>query len=116
MNKIWNDIQLIYDHFPFRGRNVISDLFIISSDNFYLLYWSPVGYQNPCGLTIQQISIKIEKNYNLVGMWSLDDEESCSYHIKVDCDGVEELDVEKKISIVTKILSPFLREVKLNND
>ncbi len=105
MNKIWNDIQLIYDHFPFR-RGVISDLFIISSDNFYLLYWSPVGDQ--------QISIKIEKNYNLVGMWSLDDEESCSYHIKVDCDGIEELDVEKKISIVTKILSPFLREVKLN--
>jgi hypothetical protein len=106
VNKIWNDIQLIYQHFPFRSRNVIGDLFIISSDNFYLLYWSPVGYQ--------QISIKIEKNYNLVGMWSLDDEESCSYHIKVDCDGIEELDVEKKISIVTKILSPFLREVKLN--
>jgi hypothetical protein len=106
VNKIWSDIQLIYDHFPFRSRNVISDLFIISSDNFYLLYWSPVG--------ANQISIKIEKNYNLVGMWSLDDEESCSYHIKVDCDGIEELDVEKKISIVTKILSPFLREVKLN--
>ena len=39
LEKLWNDIRLIYDGFNFSSRLLVNDLMIISKDNHYLLYY-----------------------------------------------------------------------------
>ena len=39
LEKLWNDIKLIYDGFNFSSRLLIDDLMIVSQDNHYLLYY-----------------------------------------------------------------------------
>jgi hypothetical protein len=39
LEKLWNDIKLIYDGLNFSSRKLIDDLMIIPQDNCYLLYY-----------------------------------------------------------------------------
>jgi hypothetical protein len=37
LEKLWNDIRLIYDGFNFSSRDLVNDLMIISKDNYKVL-------------------------------------------------------------------------------
>jgi hypothetical protein len=110
LEKLWNDIKLIYDGFNFSSRLLIDDLMIISNDNYYQLY-----YKSNSDISTQ---IRIEKNYDLVRMWSNDNEvDMTNYKIYVERSGdVQQIYTSEKsmIELSYKILTPFLREVKLN--
>lgn len=106
LEKIWNDIRLIYEGLNYSSRLLIDDLMIISKDNYYQLYYKPTD-KNPT-------QIRIEKNWSLVNMWSDDKEFDITYYnIHVEVDGQVELDENHKIELSYKIITPFLREVKL---
>jgi hypothetical protein len=113
LEKLWEDIQYIYDGFNFRSGLVVDDLMIISQDNHYLLY-----YQNNSDISTQ---IRIEKNYDLIRMWSDDNEvDMINYKIYVELGGnvpggKQIITLENSmIEISYKVITPFLREVKLN--
>ncbi len=110
IEKLWNDIRLIYDGFDFSGNLLIDDLIIVSNDNYYQLY-----YQKDDTST----GIRIEKNHSLVNMWS-DNKEAdvISYKIyvenKKDSGTTQVLTSEESmIKLSYKILTPFLRQIKL---
>lgn len=106
LEKLWNDIRLIYDGLNFSSKSLIDDLMIISQDNHYLLY-----YQQDEIAT----QIRIDKNLSLVNMWSDDKEHDITnYKIHVEVGGEIEVDETHKIELTYKIIMPFLREVKLN--
>lgn len=106
LEKIWKDIQYIYDGFNFSSRLLVDDLMIISQDNHYLLYYKQGDIST---------QIRIEKHYNLVNMWSDNKEvDDTYYNIHVEVDGKIELDENHKIGLSYKVLTPFLREIKLN--
>jgi hypothetical protein len=106
LEKIWNDIQFIYDGFNFSSNLLINDLMIVSQDNCYFIYYKPSEI-------ITQI--RIEKNYDLVRMWSDNEEvEILDYKLAVEVDGKIEIDEIYKIELINKIIKPFLREAKLN--
>lgn len=108
LEKLWKDIQYIYDGFNFSSRLLIDDLMIVSNDHYYQLYYKPTNRE-------EAIQIRIEKNYNLIKMWSDDNEvDMTSYKIHVEVGNKVELDVNHKIELTYKIITPFLREVKLN--
>ena len=113
IGELWEDIRLIYDGFNFSSRGLVNDLMIISQDNNYLLY-----YQNNSDISTQ---IRIEKNYDLIRMWSDDNEvDMINYKIYVETrgnvTGVNQVYTSEKsmIELSYKIITPFLREVKLN--
>jgi hypothetical protein len=113
LEKLWNDIKLIYDGFNFSSRLLIDDLMIISNDNYYQLY-----YKSNSDISTQ---IRIEKNYDLVRMWSNDNEvDMTNYKIYVEVDGNvpggKQIHTSENsmIEISYKVITPFLREVKLN--
>ena len=108
LEKLWNDIRLIYDDFNYSGKTLVDDLMIISPDNHYhyLLYYKPYG-NSPT-------QIRIEKNLSLVNMWSDDKEvDVTNYKIHVEVGGQVELNENHKIELTYKIITPFLRECKL---
>jgi len=112
LEKLWEDIRLIYDGFNFSSKQLIDDLMIISQDNYYLIKYrkdlEPV------------VNIRIEKNYSLVQMWSDDkDDNVTSYNIVVQVGNngyfQENYKHEKQmIDFTYTIITPFLREAKLN--
>ena len=111
LEKLWKDIQYIYDGFNFSSRLLIDDLMIISQDNHYLLY-----YQNNSDISTQ---IRIDKHYSLVNMWSDNKEVDTTYyniHVEVGVDEFSQIYTSENsmIELAYKILTPFLREVKLN--
>lgn len=106
LEKLWNDIRLIYDGFNYSSKSLIDDLMIESRDNHYLLYYKPYG-SSPT-------QIRIEKNLSLVNMWSDDKEHDITnYKIHVEVRGQVELNENHKIELTYKIITPFLRECKL---
>lgn len=106
LEKLWNDIRLIYEGLNFSSKLLIDDLMIISQDNHYLLYYK----QNEIST-----QIRIEKNYSLVNMWSDNKEVDITYYnIHVEVDDKVELDENYKIELTYKIITPFLRDCKLN--
>lgn len=113
VNKLWNDIRLIYEGLNFRKKVLIDNLIIISEDNYYLLQYTP---DNGVTKSSQKRTIiRIEKDYNLVKMWSSDDIcDMTSYKIHVEVNGKVEIDDDYKIELVYKIITPLLRECKLN--
>jgi hypothetical protein len=110
LEKLWNDIRLIYDGFNFSGKLLINDLMIVSQDNHYLLYYKQDDIST---------QIRIEKQYDLVKMWSDDNEvDMTNYKIYVEVDGnVRQVYTSENsmIELTYKIIMPFLREVKLEN-
>jgi len=112
LEKLWKDIQYIYDEFNFRSGLIVDDLMIISQDNHYLLY-----YQNNSDVSTQ---IRIEKQYDLVRMWSDIDVDMTNYKIYVETrgnvSGFNQVYTSENsmIELSYKVITPFLREVKLN--
>lgn len=106
LEKLWNDIRLIYGGLNFSGRLLIDDLMIMSQDNHYLLY-----YKHDDIVT----QIRIEKNWSLINMWSDDKEHDITnYKIHVEVGDQVELDDNHKIELTYKIITPFIRDCKLN--
>ena len=111
LEKLWKDIKLIYDGLNFSSRLMVDDLMIISNDNYYQLY-----YKSNSDISTQ---IRIEKQYDLVRMWSDIDVDMINYKIYVETRGNEDFSQvytseKSMIELSYKILTPFLREVKLN--
>jgi hypothetical protein len=112
IEKLFNDIQLIYNEFNFSSGLLVDDLMIISQDNHYLLY-----YKNNSDISTQ---IRIEKQYDLVKMWSDDNEvDMINYKIYVETrgnvTGVNQVYTSEKsmVELTYKILTPFLRQINL---
>lgn len=106
LEKLWNDIGLIYDGFNFSSNLLIDDLMIISKDNYYQLYTYPANKNS--------IQIIIEKQYDLVKMWSDDNEvDMTNYKIHVEVGDQIYTSENSMIELSYKVLTPFLREVKL---
>jgi hypothetical protein len=112
IEKLWNDIQYIYDEFNFSSRLLIDDLMIVSKDNHYLLYYKQDDIST---------QIRIDKHYSLVNMWSDNKEvDTTYYNIHVEVGEVGEnfskvyTSENSMIELTYKIITPFLREVKLN--
>ncbi len=111
LEKLWEDIKLIYDGFNFSSRLLIDDLMIVSQDNHYLLYYKQDDIST---------QIRIDKQYNLVKMWSDDNEASMvnyKIHVEVrnDFNNFDQIYTSEKsmIELSYKILTPFLRQIKL---
>jgi len=108
LEKIWNDIRLIYDGYNLKSKLLINDLMIISQDNYYLVYHRPHREKTT--------QFRIEKNYNLVNIWSDSKEvDFTDYNLHVEVDGKIEIDEDYKIELTYKIITPYLRELKLNS-
>ena len=106
LEKLWNDIRLIYEGLNFSSKLLIDDLMIISQDNHYLLYYK----QNEIST-----QIRIEKNYSLVNMWSDNKEvDIIYYNIHVEVGDQVYTSENSMIELTYKIITPFLRETKLN--
>ena len=106
LEKLWNDIRLVYGGLNFSGSLLIDDLMIMSQDNHYLLY-----YKHDDIVT----QIRIEKNWSLINMWSDDKElDIIDYKLYVEVDSKIELDENHKIELTYKIITPFIRDCKLN--
>jgi hypothetical protein len=111
IGELWKDIRLIYDEFNFSSRGLVNDLMIISNDNYYQLY-----YKSNSDISTQ---IRIEKQYDIVRMWSDDNEvDMINYKIHVEVDNriYNQIYTSEKsmVELTYKILMPFLREFKLN--
>jgi hypothetical protein len=105
LEKLWNDIGLIYDGFNFSSRDLVNDLMIISKDNYYQLYYKQDDIST---------QIRIEKQYDLVRMWSDDNEvDMTNYKIHVEVGNQIYTSENSMIELSYKVLTPFLREVKL---
>lgn len=105
LEKLWNDIGLIYDGFNFSSRDLVNDLMIISKDNYYQLYYKQDDIST---------QIRIEKQYDLVRMWSDDNEvDMTNYKIHVEVGDQIYTSENSMIELSYKVLTPFLREVKL---
>ena len=106
LEKLWKDIQYIYDGFNFSSRLLIDDLMIISQDNHYLLYYKQDDIST---------QIRIDKHYSLVNMWSDNKEvDTTYYNIHVEVGDQIYTSENSMIELTYKIITPFLREVKLN--
>ena len=106
LEKLWNDIRLIYEGLNFSSKLLIDDLMIISQDNHYLLYYK----QNEIST-----QIRIEKNYSLVNMWSDNKEVDITYYnIHAEVGDQVYTSENSMIELTYKIITPFLRETKLN--
>lgn len=112
IEKLWKDIQYIYDGFNFSSRLLIDDLMIISQDNHYLLYYQKGDIST---------QIRIDKQYDLVRMWSDHNEASMvnyKIHVEVGNQTATHSQIytseKSMIELAYNIITPFLREVKLN--
>ena len=113
LEKLWNDIRLIYDGLNFSSKLLIDDLMIIPQDNHYLLY-----YKSNSDISTQ---IRIEKNWSLINMWEGGEKfDIIDYKIYVELSGnvhggkkTYYTSENAMIELTYKIITPFLREVKL---
>jgi hypothetical protein len=106
LEKLWNDIRLVYDRFNFSSRLLVDDLMIYHKDNHYLLYYKQDDIST---------QIRIEKQYDLVRMWSDDNEvDITNYKIHVEVGYQIYTSENSMIELSYKVLTPFLREIKLN--
>ena len=112
LEKLWNDIRLIYDGYNFKSNPLVDNLMIVSQDNYYIVNYSSFDSLSKKRITTQ---IRIEKNYyNLVNMWSDSREvDITDYKLTVQRNNKIEVDENHKIELAYKIITPFLREVKL---
>lgn len=103
LEKIWKDIRIIYEGLNYSSKLLIDDLMIISQDNHYLLQYN-------------QVQIRIEKNYSLINMWEGGREfDVIDYKLSVQVGDKLEVDENHKIELTCNIITPFLRQVKLEN-
>ena len=108
LEKLWKDIQYIYDGFNYSSRLLIDDLMIISQDNHYLLYYKQSDSES--------IQIRISKHYSLVNMWSDNKEVNTTYYnIHAEVGSQIYTSENSMIELTYNIIKPFLREAKLNN-
>ena len=108
LEKLWKDIQYIYDGFNYSSRLLIDDLMIISQDNHYLLCYKPTTSKD-------SIQIRIDKHFSLVNMWSDNKEvDTTYYNLHVEVGSQVYTSENSMIELTYKIIKPFLREVKLN--
>ena len=107
LEKLWNDIRLIYEGLNYSSKLLINDLMIISQDNHYLLYYKQDD------ITTQ---IRIEKHFSLVNMWSDNKELDITYYnIYVEVGGeVYAISENSMVELTYKIITPFLRDLKLD--
>jgi hypothetical protein len=110
LEKLWNDIRLVYEGFNFSNKQLIDDLMIISQDNQYLLQYK-ADYE-------PVINIRIEKNYSLINMWGLGkftegEFKTVDYRIYFYSGDQIYTSENSMIELTYKIIKPFLREVKL---
>ena len=106
LEKIWKDIQLIYEGLNFSKKLIVDDLMIISQDNYYLIHHQPDG--------VNPVQIRIEKDYNLVRMWGGDvPYDMTNYKIYVEVGNQFYTSENSMIELTYKIITPFLRELKL---
>jgi hypothetical protein len=101
--EIWNSIQLVYETCGFNRLETINGVTISSRDNYYLI--SKVKPDR------QPLYIKIEKDYNLIDMWS-GGNSPVNYKIWIDDFHRGDDDVEV-IPLIKSILQPYLRDAKL---
>lgn len=107
LEKLWNDIRLIYEGLNFSSKLLIDHLMIISGDNYYLIYYIPDGDQ--------PTQIRIEKHYRLTNMWSDDNiPDVIDYKIYDEVGDQIYTSQNSIIEKANKIITPFLREYKLN--
>ena len=113
VDKLWNDITLIYEGFNFSEELLKDGLMIISNDNYYQLHFLDNQTETRKS-SKKSVIIRIEKDYNLVKMWSSDYIcDMTSYKLHVEVNGKVEIGDDYKIELVYKIITPLLREVKL---
>jgi hypothetical protein len=106
LEKLWNDIKLIYENSFKNVDGYVDDIIILSQDNYYLVHY--IDGKNTIG-------IRIEKDYNLVRMWGGDvPYDITNYKLVVEVNNKLEVDENYKMKLAYKIITPFLREVKLN--
>ena len=107
LEKLFNDIRLIYEGLNYSEKLLINDLMIVSQDNYYLLYYKPDD------VTTQ---IRIEKHFSLVNMWSDNKELDITYYnIHVEVGGeVYTISENSMVELTYKIITPFLRDLKLD--
>lgn len=100
LEKLFFDIEMIYEEFKYKFP--IDDIIIVSNDNYYNIFKN-------------DISIKISKEYNLVNMWSDNSQNSTTHYTIQLYVGDQTYSVKKTIIEFTyKLITPILREVKLN--
>ncbi len=107
LEKLFGDIRLIYEGLNFKNKLSINDLMIVSQDNYYLLYYKPDD------ITTQ---VRIEKHFSLVNMWSDNKELDITYYnIHVEVGGeVYTISENSMVELTYKIITPFLRDLKLD--
>jgi hypothetical protein len=102
LERLWNDIRLIYEGFNFSSKQLIDDLMIISQDNYYILQYKKD--LEPL------VNIRIEKNYNLSNIIVV----LPSYNIVVQVGNNGYKHEKQMIDLTYTIITTFLREAKLN--
>lgn len=100
LKKLFSDITIINDALR-KGDLTLQDVTIQSIDNYYIIS------KDSC-------HIKIEKDYNLIGMWSLIEEDEATYKIRSTVRGKIQLEDSFNIKLTYDIITPILRELKLN--
>ena len=106
LEKLWNDIRLIYEGLNYSSKLLINDLMIISQDNHYLLYYKQDD------ITTQ---IRIEKHLSLVNMWSDNKEVDITYYnIHAEVGDQVYTSENSMVELTYKIIKPFLRDLKLD--
>lgn len=100
LKKLFSDITIINDALR-KGDLTLQDVTIQSIDNYYIIS------KDSC-------HIKIEKDYNLIGMWSLIEEDETTYKIRSTLRGKIHLEDSFNIKLTYDIITPILRELKLN--
>jgi hypothetical protein len=101
LERLWNDIRLIYEGFNFSSKQLIDDLMIISQDNHYILQYKKD--LEPL------VNIRIEKHYNLSNIIVV----LPSYNIIVQVGNNGYKHEDQMVDFTYTIITPFLREVKL---
>jgi hypothetical protein len=101
LERLWNDIRLIYEGFNFSSKQLIDDLMIISQDNYYILQYKKD--LEPL------VNIRIEKHYNLSNIIVV----LPSYNIIVQVGNNGYKHEDQMVDFTYTIITPFLREVKL---
>jgi hypothetical protein len=104
LERLWNDIRLIYEGFNFSSKQLIDDLMIISQDNYYILQYKKD--LEPL------VNIRIEKHYNLTNIIG-NNGNTTSYNIIVQVGNNGYKHEDQMVDFTYTIITPFLREVKL---
>lgn len=100
LEKLWNDIGFLSKY----NYLIKNNLLIVSRDNIYLIF-----HKNNDTTT----QIRIEKNYNLVNMWS--GESGIDYKIHVEVNSKVEISEDYKIELTYKLITPYLRDIRLES-